>query len=65
MTSSLSNILTEAFAELRHQRPFYNMIAKDLWNNGPMNTESLHAMMTAQGAGARRPRDIGKKFLCT
>jgi hypothetical protein len=63
MTSSLGNILTKAYPELKDQRPFYDLIAKDLWNNGLMNTDGLHAMMSANGAGASRTTDIGKLFL--
>lgn len=63
MTSSLGNVLTEAYPELKDQRPFYDLIAKDLWNNGLMNTDGLHAMMSANGAGASRTSDIGKQFL--
>jgi hypothetical protein len=63
MTSSLGNILTEAYPELKDQRPFYDLIAKDLWNNGLMNTDGLHAMMSASGATASRTTDIGKQFL--
>jgi hypothetical protein len=63
MTSSLGNVLTEAYTELKNQRPFYDLIAKDLWNNGLMNTDGLHAMMTAQGAAASRTSYIGKQLL--
>lgn len=63
LTSSLGNVLTEAYPELKVQRPFYDLIAKDLWNNGLMNTDGLHAMMSANGAGASRTSDIGTQFL--
>lgn len=63
LTSSLGNVLTEAYPELKDQRPFYDLIAKDLWNNGLMNTDGLHAMMSANGAEASRTSDIGTQFL--
>jgi hypothetical protein len=63
MMGSLSQILTSAYPELKDQRPLYDLIAKDLWNNGLMNTDGLHAMMSASGADASRTTDIGKQFL--
>ena len=63
MMGSLSQILTSAYPELQTQRAFYDLVAKDLWNNGLMNTDGLHAMMSASGADASRTTDIGKQFL--
>jgi hypothetical protein len=63
MTSSLGGVLMEAYPELKDQRGFYDLIAKDLWNSGLLNTDGLHAMMSAAGAGASRTTDIGKQFL--
>lgn len=63
MTSSLGGVLTEAYPELNSQRPFYDLIAKELWHCGLMNTDGLHAMMSASGAEGSRTTEIGKKFL--
>ena len=63
MTSSLGGVLTEAYPELKSQRPFYDLIAKELWQCGLMNTDGLHAMMSASGAEGSRTTEIGKKFL--
>jgi hypothetical protein len=63
MIGALGQILTTAYPELRDQRPLYDLVAKDLWNNGLLNTDGLHAIVSAQGAGASRTSDIGKRFL--
>lgn len=63
MMGSLSQILTSAYPELQTQRAFYDLVAKDLWNSGLMNTDGLHTMMSASGADASRTTDIGKQFL--
>jgi hypothetical protein len=63
MFSSPSSVLTEAYPELKNQQSFYDMIAKDLWNNGLMYTDGLHGTMSAGGAGDSRTSDIGKQFL--
>jgi hypothetical protein len=63
LTSSLGGVLTEAYPELKSQRPFYDLIAKDLWQCGLLNTDGLHAMMSASGAEGSRTTEIGKKFL--
>jgi hypothetical protein len=63
MMGSLGQILTSAYPELQNQRAFYDLIAKDLWNNGLMNTDGLHVTMTASGTEASRTSDIGKQFL--
>ncbi len=63
MMGSLSGVLTDAYPELRDRRDFYDLIAKDLWLTGLLNTDGLHAMMSAGGAAASRTTDIGKQFL--
>jgi hypothetical protein len=57
----LNAILTSAFPDL--ERSFYDQIWRDLYLRGLVNTESLHAMMTAQGLFAKRTSDIGSQFL--
>jgi hypothetical protein len=61
--ASLNKILIQAYPELANKREFYDLIAKDLWNNGLLNTDGLHGMMSDQGLKGRRTSEIGKKFL--
>jgi hypothetical protein len=63
MMGSLSGVLTDAYPELRDRRDFYDLVAKDLWLAGLLNTDGLHAMMYAGGAAASRTTDLGKQFL--
>ena len=63
MMGSLGQVLTTAYPELQSQRAFYDLIVKDLWACGLMNTDGLHAMMTAGGIEASRTSDLGKQFL--
>ena len=63
MMGSLGGVLTDAYPELRDRRDFYDLIAKDLWHAGLLNTDGLHAMMSAGGAAASRTTEIGKQFL--
>jgi hypothetical protein len=63
MMGSLGQVLTSAYPELQSQRAFYDLIARDLWACGLMNTDGLHAMMTSGGTEASRTSDLGKQFL--
>lgn len=63
MMGSLSQALIAAFPELQNQRAFTDLIAKDLWNAGLINTDGLYTVMTASGTEASRTTDIGKQFL--
>jgi hypothetical protein len=63
MMGSLGHVVTDAFPELRDQRPFYDLVAKELWTNGLMNTDSLHTTMSGSGLAAGRLSDIGKRFI--
>ena len=63
MAGALSNVLEQAFPELRGRRDFYDLIANDLFRNGFTNTESLHAMMTGGGLLAKRTTDLGDAFV--
>ncbi|MFO0809310.1 MAG: hypothetical protein U0746_11840 [Gemmataceae bacterium] len=63
MTSSLSHILTEAYPELKDRRDFYDQVAKELLDCGLLNTDGLHAMMSANGAAVSRTTDLGNRFL--
>jgi hypothetical protein len=63
MNSSLGPLLAAAYPELKNQHPFCELLAKDLWNSGLINTDGLNAMTTAPGAGVSWTSDIGKRFL--
>ena len=63
MMGSLSQILISAYPELKPQRAFYDLVAKELWSCGLMNTDGLHGMMSASGTEASRTSDLGKQFL--
>jgi hypothetical protein len=56
-------ILEEAFPDLRGQREFYDVLIRDLFGRGLMNTESLHTTMTEQGIFSSRVTGIGKQFI--
>lgn len=63
MMGSISSVLTDAYPELRDRRDFYDLVAKDLHHAGLLNTDGLHAVMTAGGIAAGRTTDLGKQFL--
>lgn len=63
MMGSLGGVLNDAYPELRDRQGFYDLIAKGLWLAGLLNTDGLHAVMSAGGAAASRTTDIGKLFL--
>lgn len=58
-----SDILEQAFPELRGKREFYDKIVKDLYSQGMMSIESLHGMMTFNGMIASRTTNLGNQFL--
>lgn len=55
----LSHVLVEAFPALR--REIYELIWKDLYQRGLVNTDGLHTMMT--GLQDSRTTELGKAFL--
>jgi hypothetical protein len=59
----LENVLTSAYPELRGQRGFYDLIFKDLYDRGLINTESLHSTMSGHGLTAKRTSEMGKAFI--
>jgi len=59
----LSDVLLTAYPELREQRGFYDQLFKDLYSQGLITTESMHASMTASGLIASRTTEMGKEFL--
>ena len=59
----LGGVLEHNMPELRGQRDIYDQVWKDLRSRGLLNTDSLHAMMSSQGLGAKRTTEIGDAFL--
>jgi hypothetical protein len=55
----------EAYPELRANKEFYTQVAKDLWSDRLLNTDSssLNAIMSAHGAGVNRTTEMGNNFL--
>jgi hypothetical protein len=50
------------YPELGERKDFVTLIVKELYRYGIMNTESLAAMMTADGMVARRLTEYGNRF---
>lgn len=63
ISSSLSQILFNAFPELGTRREFYDQIWKDLYSRGLVNTDGLHTMMSARGVYDRRTTPLAQEFL--
>jgi hypothetical protein len=62
-TSSLDQLVTDAFPELKQRRQLYDQIAKDLYDSGLMNTSGLHVMMSGSGAAVSRTTEMGLQLL--
>lgn len=60
---SMSHLIESAFPELRGRRDLYDLIWKDLYSRGLVNTQELHAMMTGGGIVAQRTTNLGKDFI--
>lgn len=63
MAGGLSSILESAFPQLQGQRSFYDIVWRDLYLSGLVNTESLHGMITGRGLMEKRTTEMGDKFL--
>lgn len=63
LAGSLSQLLTAAYPELQNQREFYDIIGKDLFQRGLLNTDGFHAMMSGQGALAKRTTGFADEFM--
>jgi hypothetical protein len=63
IAGSLSQLLTMAYPELQSQREFYDITGKDLFQRGLLNTDGLHAVMSGQGAVAKRTTGFADEFL--
>lgn len=62
-SSSISQVLTNAYPELTDKQEFYLQVGKDLYSKGLLNTESFHGMMSATGAYEHRATNLGNEFL--
>lgn len=56
-------VLEAAYPELHGKKEFYNIIVKDLYNNGLLGVESLNGSMTESGTMAPRNTEFGNLFL--
>lgn len=63
LSGALVHVLENTYPELLGHRSFYDQIWKDLKDNGLVNTDSLHVLMTGQGLAECRTTHFGKKFL--
>jgi hypothetical protein len=60
---AMSHLIEAAYPELRGRRDLYDLIWKDLYSRGLVNTDGLHTMMTGSGIIAQRTTMIGKGFI--
>lgn len=63
VAGSLSNILFEAYPELKDQSEIFNLIWNDLKTAGFHNTGDPSTIMSGDGALISRTSNLGKKFL--
>ena len=60
---ALSDVLTDAFPELKRKREFYDQVWRDLYTRGLVNTDQPHTTMSSAGLSASRLTDTGTQFL--
>lgn len=58
-----AHLLEAVYPELGGQREFYDLVVRDLFASGLMNTESVHTTMTGNGMVQRRTTELGSQFL--
>lgn len=58
-----ATVLEHAFPELAGRREIYDLLVKDLFENGLFNTQSMHVTMSVQGMLASRTTNLGKSFI--
>ena len=63
IAGSLSNVLFDAFPELKQQNDMVNIIWNDLRTAGLHSTGDLNAIMSGGGTLSGRTTSLGKKFL--
>lgn len=62
-SGGLSNVLIDAYPELKERREFYDLIWGDLKRAGLHKTSELHGMMTGSGLLSNRTTEFGQRFL--
>lgn len=62
-SGSLSHLLEKNIPGLAGQRDLYDQIWKNLYSNGLVNTESLHAMMSGNGLIQSRTTSLGNALI--
>ncbi|MGD0976162.1 MAG: hypothetical protein ABR866_18925, partial [Candidatus Korobacteraceae bacterium] len=60
---SPAQVMERMYPELKGQQAFYDQVVRDLFTRGLFSSDSLHGMMTVQGAIAKRTSDKGDEFL--
>ena len=63
ISSSLWQLLTDAYPEFKSERSLCDKLAKDLHNEGLLGIDGLHTMMTGSGAFAQRASELGTQFI--
>jgi hypothetical protein len=62
-TAGLEAVMETAYPDLRGKREVYDIIWRELSQNGLLGGASLHAMMTGQGLLQRKTTELGRQFL--
>jgi len=63
ISSSISQLINDAYKELTNQNDLCTLIGKDLYNHGLIGTDSFNTMMSASGAFAHRATKLGQEFI--
>jgi len=63
ISTSLDKVLEETCPELRGKRNIYDVYWRDLYARGLVNTDTLHVMITPQGAYSKRTTELGDQFI--
>lgn len=63
ITSSIGQLLTSAYPELKDRRELYDLIFGELESKGLYSGGGPHAMMSASGAFAKRTSELGDRFI--
>jgi len=63
ISSSLEQVLLQAYPVLRDRREFYDQVCKDLYQRGLLGIAELRGMMTPTGTMEKRTTTFGDEFL--
>ena len=63
IAGGLEDVILRAFPTLRHQRPFYDQVWKDIYSRGLVSTDHIHTTMTGRGLVEKRTTDLGDMFV--